>query len=154
MRTHRANMSLRDVTIAQDGKRRLASANDIMHQKHAEDFERFWKNQWVEMRPASGKERLAFACSRRPLWRCHTGWVGEMKNKERLCLSLLMSKTFTLKGNKKFRTWTKKSLRVFWILRFLCSIFMDIWCTFHTWLWYTSIQYNYAQWSHNDSLWA
>ena len=31
-------MSLRDVTITQDGKRGLASANDVTHQKRAEDF--------------------------------------------------------------------------------------------------------------------
>ena len=41
-------MSLRDVTIARDGKRRLASANDVMHRKRADDFGRFWKSQLVE----------------------------------------------------------------------------------------------------------
>ena len=44
----------------------------------------------------------------------------------------LCRRTFKLKGNKKFRTWTEKSLRVFRISRFLCSIFMDIRCTFPT----------------------
>ena len=38
MRAGRANVSLRDVTIAQDGKRGLASANGITHRKRAEDF--------------------------------------------------------------------------------------------------------------------
>ena len=36
-----ADVSLRDVTIARDGKRELASANDVTHWKHAEDFGRF-----------------------------------------------------------------------------------------------------------------
>ena len=31
-------MSLRDVTIARDGKPRLASVNDVTHRKRAEDF--------------------------------------------------------------------------------------------------------------------
>ena len=67
---------------------------------------------------------------------CHMCKEGtdEKARIERLCLSLsLCRKTFKLKGNKKFRTWTKKSLRVFRISRFLCSIFMDIRCTSHTW---------------------
>ena len=49
-RTSRADMSLRDVTIARDGKRRIASANDVTHRKRAEDFGWFWKSQWVEIR--------------------------------------------------------------------------------------------------------
>ena len=51
-----ADVSLRDVTIAQDGKRRLASANDVTHRKRAEDFGGFWKSQLVELRPASGED--------------------------------------------------------------------------------------------------
>ena len=35
---HRADVSLRDVTIARDGKRGLASANDVTHRKSAEDL--------------------------------------------------------------------------------------------------------------------
>ena len=38
-----ANVSIRDVTITRDGKRRLERANDVMHRKCAEDFGRFKK---------------------------------------------------------------------------------------------------------------
>ena len=40
-RAHRADVSLRDVTIARDGKRRLANANDVTLRKRAEDIGRF-----------------------------------------------------------------------------------------------------------------
>ena len=49
-----ANVSLRDVTIAQVGKQGLASANDVTHWKRAEDLGRFLKVNKVQMRPASG----------------------------------------------------------------------------------------------------
>ena len=72
-----------------------------------------------------GERRLVFACSQRPLWWVpHVlGGADEKTRIERLCLSLsLCWKTFKLKGNKKLRTWTEKLLRVFRILRFLCSV--------------------------------
>ena len=31
------------------------SSNEVTHRKHAEDFGRFLKSQWVEKRPALGK---------------------------------------------------------------------------------------------------
>ena len=70
----RADVLLRDVTIARDGKLRLASANDVTHRKRAEDLGRFWKSQsWDET--CLGGRRLVFACSRRPLWRVpHVLW--------------------------------------------------------------------------------
>ena len=50
------------------------------------------------------------------------------------CVSLsLCRRTFKLKGNKKFRTWTKKS-SVFFVFRdsyVLCIYVMNILCTFH-----------------------
>ena len=119
------------------GKRRLASANYVTHRKRAEDFGRFWKSQSVvEIRPASGEDGW-FSLARGDLCgRCHTCWEGgyQIKKPEyKDCASLSSCrKTFKLKGNKKFRTRTEKSLRVFRISRFLCSIFMDIRCTFHT----------------------
>ena len=74
MRARRADVSLRDVTIAWDGKRRLVSANDVMHRKRAEDLGRFWKSQWVEMRPASGEDGW-FSLARGDLCGgCHTCW--------------------------------------------------------------------------------
>ena len=98
----------------------LASANDVTRRKLAEDFVRYWKSQWVELRLDTGREGFTFVYSRDP-------WAGDARDsrgdekarRERLCLSLL-------KGNKKFRTWTEKSLRVFRISRFLCSMYMYI----------------------------
>ena len=98
--------------------------------RHAPEVRReFWEIlkksvSWVE--DCFRRRRLTFACSRRP-------WAGVARDErggdekariKRLCLSLsLCWRTFKLKGNKKFRTWTEKSLRVFRISRFLCSMF-------------------------------
>ena len=107
-------MSLRDVTIAQDGKRRLANVNDVMHRKRTEDFGRFWKSQWVEMRPASEEDGW-FSLARGDLCgRCHSCWGDRWKIQNRKIVSLsLCRRTLKLKSNKKVRTWIKKSLRVF-----------------------------------------
>ena len=95
----RVDVSLRDVTIARDGKRRLASANDVTHQKRAEDFGRFWKSQWVEMRPAS-------ACSRRRLWRVPHVLVEEgrwkSQNRKIVPLSPYVEKPLNSKVIKSF----------------------------------------------------
>ena len=83
-RACRADMSLRDVTIAWDGKWGLESANDVMHQKRTEDFGNLKK--LIDLRPASGEDNwLSLACA-------------NLKD----CASLsLCRKTFKLKGNKK-----------------------------------------------------
>ena len=86
------------------------------------------------------RRRLAFRASRGLAAGART-WFGadEKVVKERLC-----RKTFKLKGNKKFRTWTKKSL-AFFVFRDSYVIYiwvMNILCTFHThpyiWQWYTT----------------
>ena len=94
-----------------------------------------------------GGRRLVFDCLQRPSLRVphvlRGGGSDEKARIERLCLSLsLCRRTFKLKGNKKFRTLTKKSLRVFRISRFLCSIFMDIRCAFRTWPYLAMVQLN------------
>ena len=71
-----ADVSLRDVTIARDGKRWLASANDVTHQKRAEDFGRSGKSQLVEMRPASGEDGWLSLARGDLCGGCHTCWVG------------------------------------------------------------------------------
>ena len=48
--------------------------------------------------------------------------LGQME-KSGVSLSLCR-KTFKLKGNKKFRTWTKKSSSVFRVSGFLCSMYI------------------------------
>ena len=73
------------------GKRRLASANDITHRKRAEDFGRFWKSQFVEMRPASEEDGW-FSLARGDLCGgCHTCWwwgVGRWKSQNRKVVPL------------------------------------------------------------------
>ena len=89
-RVRRADVSLRDVTIARDGKRRLASANDVTHRKRADDFGRFWKSQLVSWdETCLGGRRLVFACSRRPLWRVPHVWGrGRWKSQNRKIMPL------------------------------------------------------------------
>ena len=100
----RADVSLRDVTIALDGKRRLASANDVMHRKCAEDLGRFWKSQWVEMRPAS-EENGWFSIAHGDLCGgCHTCWWGRWKSQNRkiVYLSPYVEKPLNSKVIKSF----------------------------------------------------
>ena len=85
----------------------------------AEDFGRFEKSQLIES--CLGRRWLTFACSLWPCIRCARG-LGQME-KSGVSLSFCR-KTFKLKGNKKFRTWTKKSLSAFRVLGFLCSMYM------------------------------
>ena len=81
-RVRRADVSFRDVTIAQMGNR-VASANDITHRKFAEDLGIFWKSQVVELGTGHRTERLTFACSRGP-WAgvARDGGGGQMKKPE------------------------------------------------------------------------
>ena len=79
----------------------------------------------------------------------HVVW-GRWKSQHRKMVSLsLCRKTFKLKGNKKFRTWTKKS-EVFFVFRdsyvlyiyiyiYIYMCVMNILCTFHIFVsWCTS----------------
>ena len=117
------------------------SANDVKHRKRAEDFGRFWKSEFVETRHRTsrdetclGERRLVFACSRRPLWRVpHVLGESRWKSLYRKIVPLsLCRRTFKLKGNKKFRTWTKKSSSVFRVSRsYILFIYvMNVPCTF------------------------
>ena len=73
------------------------------------------------MRPASGEDGW-FSLARGDLCGgCHTCWVGR-KSQNRKIVPPYVEKPFNSKVIKKFPTWTKKSLRVFRISRFLCDI--------------------------------
>ena len=85
----------------------------------AEDFGDFEKSQLVEF--CLGGRRLMFACSPWPCVEC-ARCLGQME-KSGVSLSLCR-KTFKLKGNKKFRTWTKKSSSVFRVSGFLYSMYI------------------------------
>ena len=103
------------------------------------------KVSWFES--CIGRRRLTFAYSPKPgQWPCEgatgvgRGADGKVRI-ERMCISLPYVETFNLKLKKRFRTWTKKSLRVFCVSGFLCSMYI---CYEHSmyvshiriWLWY------------------
>ena len=117
-----------------DGKWRLVSANDVMHRKRAEDFGRFWKSQWVEMRPTPGEDGWFLLACGDLCGGCHTCWGGGPPDEraiiERLCFSPYVEEPLNSKVIKSFIT-EQRSRKCFRISRFLCSIFMDIRCTFH-----------------------
>ena len=102
-----------DVTIAWE-RNGWRSANDVTHRKRAEDFGN-WKKvkrvdtrHWtktVDFRVRSGETNLRAMSAARD--------KGQMIDRiVRLCLSPYIE-TFNSKVIKMFRTWTKKSLRVF-----------------------------------------
>ena len=141
MRAGRADVSLRDVTIAQmkNGARECGWC----HAPEARGgFGGFWKSQWIEF--CLRRRRLAFACSPKP-GQCVGGGRWKSQNWKNVYLSFLCRRTFKLKGNKKFCTWTNKScLRV---SGFLCSMYK---CYKHSmyilhiriWLWYIWMSIN------------
>ena len=135
------DMSLRDVTITHIG-----SGVTECGWRHAPEERRgFWEFlkksvSWDET--CLGGRRLVFASLRRPLW-----WVqhvlggGDEKARiERLCLSPYVEKPLKSKVIKSFVPELRSRYVFFRISRFLCSIFMDIRCTFlHiaiSWQWY------------------
>ena len=113
----------------------------------AEDFGDFEKVSW-EL--DSEREGLTFGARWGQKNLCATGATrvgGGADGKtsiERLCISLPYVETCKLKGYKRFRTWTKKSLRVFRVSGFLCSMYicyehsMDV-SHIHVWLRYICI---------------
>ena len=81
----------------------------------------------------------------------HVEWGVRWKicHRKIALLSPLCRKTFQLKGNKKFRTWTKKSW-VFFVFVFRDSYVIYIWvmnilCKFHIFM------YGNVTWRRNDS---
>ena len=110
----------------------LHSESDVTHRKRAEDFGRFLKSQSWEL----DTERDGwFSLARGDLCGgCHTCWGwGRWKSQNRKIVPLsLCRRTFKLKGNKKVRTWSKKSLRAFRISRsyVLWIYVMNVPCTF------------------------
>ena len=113
-RVRSADVSLRDVTIAHD-ETGWQGANDVTHWKRAEDFGDFEESQRVETRCRT--RRFDFLGSLRrdefALHGCRTRQgPDEEASIKRLCLSPYLE-NFHTKVIKRFRTWTKKSLRVF-----------------------------------------
>ena len=80
-RSRGADVSLRDVTIAQMGNR--ATECKWRHAPEApRGFWKFWrKSSWVES--CLGRRHLIFACSRRPCDECARDGVGRWKSQNR-----------------------------------------------------------------------
>ena len=105
-----ADVSFRDVTIeTPDRKMWLRDVNDVIHRKRARRILEIWKKSqlsWVLASEEDGWLSELAEALRRAL---HVTW-GRWKSQHRKIVYLsLCWKTFQLKGNKEFRTWTKKS---------------------------------------------
>ena len=86
-------------------------------------FWRFRKSRRVENLTPNEKGRLSGLAEARRI--CALRAPHDMEWGKKECVSLsLCRRTFKLKGNKKFRTWTKKSLRVFRVSGFLYSMYI------------------------------
>ena len=102
-----------------------------------------WR-KWVEMRPASGEDGW-FSLARGDLCGgCHTCWGGadeKSQNRKIVSLSPYVEEPLNSKVIN-FRTWTKKSLRVFRISRscVLCIYVMDVPCTFCIFMYMAMVQ--------------
>ena len=101
-------------------------------------FGGFWKSQlsWV---PASEEEGWLSLARRGLVSGSHVVW-GRWKSQ--VYLSPYVEKPLNSKVTKKFRTWTKKSLRVFRVSGFLCSMYIcyehSMYVShIHVWLCYT-----------------
>ena len=121
-----ADVSLRDVTIAQMGNR--ATECGWRHAPEARGgFWGFWKSHLVEF--CLGRRRLAFACSPKPgQWPCggyHTCWEGfrwKSQNRKNMYLSPYVEEASNSKVIKSFVPELRS--RVFRVSRFLCSMYI------------------------------
>ena len=151
-RACRADVSLRDVTIeTRDGKQgytvrvtsRTRSARRILGDIEKVSELRLDTGR-MEMRPASGEDGWLSLARGDLCGGCHTCWWGcRWKSQNRKIVPLsLCRRTFILKGNKKVRTWTEKSLRVFRISRsyVLCIYVMNVQCTFRIFVYMAMVQ--------------
>ena len=117
----------------------LGSANDVTHRKCVRKILGILIKS-VSRELDSEREGSTFGARWGQTNLCATGAIrvvggGRWKRQHRkiVHLSSLCRRTFKHKGNKKFRTWTKKS-QVFFVFRdsyVLCIYVMNILCTFH-----------------------
>ena len=124
-RTGRADISLRDVTIAQDGKRGLESANDVTQEARGGFGEILKKSVSWDETCLRGR-RLVFACSRRPLW-----WVPHVlgdrwksQNRKIVPLSPYVEEPLNLKVIKSF---VPKQRSRYMFLEFRDSYVLSLW---------------------------
>ena len=128
-RARGADVSLRDITIAQMG-----NGDRECEWHHAPEacggFGEFWRKS-VELRTRHRTRRVDFGGSLKPdefarYGRC-TRWWGcrrKSQNRKNVYLSPYVEESLNSKVLKWFRTWTKKSLRVFRVSGFLCYMYI------------------------------
>ena len=135
-RAGRADMSLGDITIAQMGNG--GSRVRVMSRTgSARGFGGIWKKSvsWVLPRKKTVGFRLFAEVA---LWRVPHDMGGgadeKSQNRNNVYLSFYVEEPLNSKVIKKFRTWTKKSSRVFRVSGLLCSMYIcyDILYRFHT----------------------
>ena len=122
-----ADVSLRDVTIAQMGNG--ARECELRHAPEARGgFREFWKKS-VELSWELDTEREGStfgACRGQTKLRATGAARDGGAIIEKIVHLSCLCRNHQLKGNKRFRTWTKKSLRVFRVLGLLCSMYIYI----------------------------
>ena len=111
----------------------IQSVDDVTHRKRGEDFGRFWKSQFVELRPASAEDGW-LSLAREALWRVRHDMGGRWKGQNRKIepLSPYVEKPLNSKVIKSFVPELKS--RVFRVSRSLCSmcIYIYIYIYEHT----------------------
>ena len=131
--TRGADVSLRDVTIAQMG-------NGTTEWRHAPEarggFWGFWKSQLSWPESYLGRWRLTFACSRRP-WAgvARDGGRGKSQNRTNVYLISLCRITFNSKVIKSRKCFSCFEIPMFYVI----YIYIYIWTCYvhfniHVWL--------------------
>ena len=116
-----ADVSFRDVTIKIPDR----GYDQGCEWRHApEAWAEIWEKKWVSWVLPSEEEGWLSRARRGLASGAHVVW-GRWKSQHIKMVSLsICRKPFKLKGNKRFRTWTKKSSSVFRVSGFLCYLYV------------------------------
>ena len=118
-RERRADVSLSDVTIAQDGKRGYTVRMTSRTRSARRILGNFWKSLRVEMRPASGEDGWFSLARGDPCGGCHTCWVGgrwKSQHRKIVPLSPYVEEPLNSKVIKSFVP-EQRSRQVFFVFR-------------------------------------
>ena len=124
MRAREADVSFRDVKIKIPNRGMWMTSCTGSARRILGDLKKS-----VELRTRHRTRRVDFRGSLRPdefvRYGHRTRWGGgRWKSHHRKIVHLSSLCRKELKGNERFRTWTKKSLRVFCVSGFLCSMYI------------------------------
>ena len=129
-RTRIADVSHRDVTIVRDGKHGYTVR---MTRRILRDFEKVSELRWDLLRGKTLGFRLLAETFMAGATRVCVQGGGRWKSQNRniVPLSLYVEEPLNSKVIKSFVPEQRRR-KCFSCFEILCSIFMDIWCTFHT----------------------